>query len=254
LIRNANIFSGYQVYFTAIGPKTPCYSAPTTVYVPATTPTTAGFTLITDHVFSHMYTLAPPEPSRPPLPLGGLIGIVVNVVLFVAIIAVLVFYLRRRKAKRAAAAAAMSTTFPPEEPVLPAMTEVGTPVQSPQELASPEPHQTQSPSSRWRNWPLGFSSPPAYERPAYRNDNKNDMAAQELPGSTFIHEHHPAFEAGDRMPISPTTPPKTPSTPTRSPIHSDTRSFVSPGSPGAKTLSPPVISPLGSPRMPGHSS
>jgi hypothetical protein len=245
-----SIASGYQVYYTAIGAQTPCYSDPVTKFIPASTPTVAGLTLITDHVFSQMYTVVKPSTGRKKLPTGGVIGISVNAALFVILIVVAIWWIRRRKAKRIAMQA-RPTTFPPEEPTL-------------QMSRAPTTHELDSPDAVTRsagtavNWPPIFpaSSPPAYDvskgRPVAVTSKP--PAPQELPGSTFIHEHHPAFSTttptGTDAPseLSPTSPPRTP---TQSAVDSERRSpLLSPGTSQTGAQSPPFVSPLASPKLP----
>lgn len=182
--------------------------------------------------------------------------------------------MRRRKVKRRAAQRE-STTFPPEEPPLHGpggtvqegqMSEVPANPKSPQELASPESMGLKSPATT-TGMPLRYpppdppSSPPAYDRPV----SLKSAVPHEMPGSTYIHEHHPAFTtSGSQIAsttdsqshvtapneISPQSPPLTPS---RSPatVSVDMRSPVlSPSSP-YRTESPLVgpITPLGSPGL-----
>lgn len=146
------------------------------------------------------------------------------------------------------------TTFPPVEPTIP-MSEASQLPQSPQELASPE-QQGMSPRSPRLNlgiWPVGLgSSPPSYDAQRARAESLKGEP-QELPGSTFIHEHHPAFMAGQEPP-SPTSP-STPKTPTRSFTGGSdsgspmvTPSSSAPANPAPR--SPPVVSPLNSPKLP----
>jgi len=268
--------SGYSIYDSIIGAETPCYSHLTTTYFPASTPTnTAQLQLITDTVFSRKYTLVKPAPYK--LPTGGLIGIIVNAVLFFFLIIAIIWWVRRRKAKRLAAQR-QSTTFPPEEPPLHgadgtvravSMSEVPANStlfnsKSPQELASPGLHQPM------KGLPLQFpppdppTSPPAYDR----SMSLKSSIPQEMPGSTYMHEHHPAYtpsgsnmasttnsethlNAHNHNEISPQSPPRTPP---RSPatVSMNTRSPVlSPASP-YRTESPLVgpITPLSSPGLP----
>lgn len=242
--------SGFQIYYTAIGSQTPCYSDPLTKFIPASTPTVAGLTLITDHVFSQLYTVVKPAPGRKKLPTGGIIGISINAVLFVILIVVIIWYVKRRRARRIAMQA-RSTTFPPEEPTL-------------QLSRAPTTHELDSPDAGTRstemksNWQPNFGavSPPAYDvskgRPVAVTSKP--PAPQELPGSTFIHEHHPAFTGptpgGTDAPseLSPTSPPRTP---TQSAVDSEKRSpLLSPGTSRTGAQSPPFVSPLASPKLP----
>lgn len=191
-----------------------------------------------------------PPKGRKTLPLGGRIGISVNAVLFLVLIIVMIWWLRRRKAKRIAREA-RSTTYPLEEPTL-------------QMSRAPTAHELDSPNSGNRsvgmpatNWPPipAVVSPPAYEggkgRPVAVSSTPS--APQELPGSTFIYEHHPAFSAttpvGSDAPseLSPTTPPRTPA---QSTVDSERKSpLLSPGTSRTGAQSPPFVSPLASPKL-----
>ena len=241
--------SGYQVYYTNIGAQTPCYTMPSQTIVPATIPTDSGLTLITDHVFAQRYILGSPKSGRT-LSTGALAGIGVGAAaVFLGGIGALWFW-RRRKIKQIKEPQGV-TTFPPEDPTIP-MSQASQMPQSPQELASPE-QQGISPRSplRLHGWPMGpASSPPAYDAQRARAESLKGIP-QELPGSTFIHEHHPAFSGQE--PPSPTSP-STPKTPTRSLTGgSDSGSpMVTPSSsaPGHAPRSPPVVSPLHSPKLP----
>ena len=242
-------FSGYQVYYTAFGVETPCYSDLATKYVPASTPTIAGLTLITDHVFARKYAVVKAS-SHKGLPLGGLIGITVNAVLFVVLIICLAWFIKRRRARKQAEAA-RSTTFPPEEPVL-QMSRAPTA----HELDSPETAGARSAGGTGSNWPPVFPavSPPAYDQTKGRPGvvtNKSPVP-QELPGSTFIHEHHPAFSATTgNDPLSELSPSSPPRTPTQSAVDSDKRSpLLSAVTPQTEAQSPPFVSPLASPKLP----
>jgi len=242
--------SGFQIYYTAIGSQTPCYSDPLTKFIPASTPTVAGLTLITDHVFSQLYTVVNPASGRRRLVPGAIAGITINAVLFVAVILAIIWCVRRRKAKRIAREA-RSTTFPPVEPTL-------------QMSRAPTTHELDSPDAAPRsvgmksNWhpTFGAASPPAYDvskgRPVAVTGKP--PVPQELPGSTFIHEHHPAFTAptpaGTDAPseLSPTSPPRTP---TQSAVDSEKKSsLLSPGTSRTGAQSPPFVSPLASPKLP----
>ncbi|EXJ70798.1 uncharacterized protein A1O5_05788 [Cladophialophora psammophila CBS 110553] len=246
---------GYQIYYTAIGLETPCYSAPATTFVPASTPTVVGLTLITDHVFSQKYSLVTQQQAKSNFPPGAKIAIPVSIWVVICIVCITTFFWvrRRRKAKRAAEAN-RTTTFPPEEPALPHMSMSRAPTAH--ELDSPEA-QAGSPGVVGANgWPMfPTSSPPAYDQ------SKGGLAIhkqppgvpQELPGSTYIHEHHPVFSpAGSVSTPTEATPGSPPGTPvqaaaagigTRSPVLSNVTTHSDAQGPG-------FVSPLGSPRLP----
>ncbi len=260
------------MYYTNIGAQAPCYSIPTATLVPATMPAAPGLSLITDHVFAKRYMLAT-ETAPAGLSNGALAGICMGgAAAFFALVGGLWAWIHRRVRQKREPQRV--TTFPAEEPVVP-MSEASQPLQSPHELASPEQQAMSPRSPRQLNlnlWSmtLGGSSPPAYD--AQRAGSTKAMP-QELPGSTYLHEHHPAFNRDE--PPSPTSPTK-PKTPTRSFTGSSepvspmgkatpkaTRSLTggseqgSPlATPSSSTMgplpvrSPQTISPLNSPKLP----
>ncbi|OQV08932.1 CFEM domain-containing protein [Cladophialophora immunda] len=248
---------GYQIYYTAVGQDTPCYSVPATTFVPASTPTVAGLTLITDHVFSQKYSLVAQQQAKSKFPPGAKIAIPVSIWVVICIVCITTFFwVRRRRKARRAAEANRTTTFPPEEPVLSQMSMSRAPTAH--ELDSPEARAGSPGAVGIANgWPIfPTSSPPAYDQ------NKGGLAAvqkqapsvpQELPGSTFIHEHHPVFSSAGSVSTpteaTPGSPPGTPvqvataGTERRSPVLSSVTSR-------SDTQSPVFVSPLGSPRLP----
>lgn len=259
--------SGYQVYYTNIGPQTPCYSVPSTALVPESTRSnTASFSLISQTVFAQKYDLVPPA-NEGGLSTGTLIGVIAGpVVAFLLLVNFAIFFmLRRRKVRKIREAEAnRATTYPPVEPIMP----LGEAPQTPHELASPDiVRSPRSPQMGQINWVTSpGSSPPAYD--SQRNLSligpaklKIPQDAQELEGSTFIHQHHPAFAADstgtpftpNAAPSPPGDQPKTPKTPVRSPQGSDRNSPLVTPSSGPAPRSPPAISPPNSPRqVPGR--
>ncbi|ETN37739.1 uncharacterized protein HMPREF1541_07362 [Cyphellophora europaea CBS 101466] len=251
---------GYQVYYTGIGAQTPCYSIPSTPLVPATTRTdTARFSLVSQTIFAQKFELAG-QAGGDGLSTGALIGVIAGPVVFSLLVInfVIFFMLRRRKVRRIREAE-RATTYPPFEPIMP-QNEVP---QTPHELASPDvarsPRSPQMGQIGWVTSP--GSSPPAYD--SQRNLNLIGPAKlqipqdpQELEGSTFIHQHHPAFTgeptSASATDISPKFErPKTPKTPIRSPQGSDRNSpLITPSSgKGPLPRSPPAVSPPNSPRQ-----
>lgn len=219
---------------------------PSGTIVPATIPTESGLTLITDHVFAQRYILGSAKTGQS-LSSGALAGIGVGAgAVFLGLIGALWFW-RRRKIQQIKEPQRV-TTFPADEPTIP-MSEGSQLPQSPQELASPEQQGISTRAPRLNGWPMSLgSSPPAYDAQRARAESFKGIP-QELPGSTFIHEHHPAFGG----PPSPTSP-STPKTPTRSFTGGSGSGspMVTPSSslPGNAPRSPPVISPLNSPKLP----
>lgn len=231
-------FRGYSVYSTAIGSETPCYSTPSTILVPAATPTISGLAIITDLVFSKRYDLEPVK-SGGGFPTGGIIGITVNAVLFVCVIIAIIWY-RRRKRRRQSLQAGRSTTYPAEEPALaPESKSI-----LPQELSSSGLAEARHNSRGF--WPFGSATSPSVRGTDKKMQRSDVMGLQELPASTYINEHHPAFGGPE------TITEKTPRTPKRSPVTSSTGSPAITPRPDIHNLgavSPGVISPLGSPQM-----
>ena len=204
---------------------------PTITHVPASTSTVSGLTVITEHVFTRKFDLSDAA-TRGPVSrgAGAIAGITIGGVAGLAIIAALIFFLLRRRT-----AQKVPQTFPTTagggEMV------VTSPASAAHELASPHtlPHSPGSGRSAW----ISPSSPPAYEHNIDPYRAKTRPVAQELPGSTFIFEHHPAY-TGQENESATATPSSPPRTPGRTP----------PQSPHAKTTSSPqVVSPLGSPKI-----
>jgi hypothetical protein len=194
---------------------------PSETFVPAVSATISGITVITEHVFTRKYELTAPGSSGG-LSTGASAGIAIGVCGAALVLAGFVlFLLRRRKARQTAmisqnnnmAERSFSPTF----------------ATGPQELASPEGG-INSPGSARSNWPMSSGSPPAYNQSMPRPVSGKVASPQELPGSTFIHEHHPAY-TGAEEPRQPVTAPSSP-----------------PGSPPRKSTTSPVVSPVGSPK------
>lgn len=234
--------SGYQPYSAAIGAETPCFSTVSTTLIPASTPSVPGLSIITNEVFSRRYVLA--QPASNALSAGSIAAISVVSSTLVAITAVVFWWAKHRKTSQAPKE--VESSFPAEEPVLPPSHDTA----SPHELASPEIMGYRSPIRRF--WPIsGFSSPPAYEKDIPLAGVENSTP-HELPGDTYINEHHPAFDRSETVTelsadeVSPKTPMRSPLTsttasPAVTPVREDNRT---------RTMSPGIISPLGSPRIP----
>ena len=197
----------------------------------STTSTVSGLTVITEHVFTRKFELSDRALNGSnTLSAGAIAGITVGAVAGIAVIGALIFfYLRRRKVPR----------IPQMLPRSPGGGEmlVASPASATHELASPHNH-PHSPGSGRSAW-ISPSSPPAYEHSGNSFRTKTRQVAQELPGSTFIFEHHPAYTGQEEefTTVPPSSPPRTPGA-------------SSPQSPYAKTTSSPVVvSPLGSPQQ-----
>lgn len=174
--------SGWQVYSTAFGGQTPCYTMPTVTFAPSSTLTGSGVTLITDHLFSRKYELA--VAARSSLSTGATAGIAVGAAIgALSLLSIVVaFILRKKKARRTMRSDNQT------EPPLPEEKPPGTP-RSPNAHELPSPHSGSSPQSAKNQWHFfpsgeGTRTPPR-------------QIVQELPGSIFINENHPAYRSAD---------------------------------------------------------
>ena len=220
--------SGWQIYFSDLGGQTPCYTMPSTTLVPAMTPTVTGITVITEHVFTRKFVLAAAaeKGKSKGLSAGAEAGIAIGAISGLCLLAGLIFLVfRRRITKKAAERQVTVEPASGEKPL-------GSPVGGAHELASPH-SQPNSPESGRSAWRVGVL-PPAYnyqgETP--RSRSNKTLGPQELPGSMFINEHHPAFAGQDEV----EQPITAPSSPPRSPAHKPA------------SAASPVVSPLGSPK------
>ena len=155
---------------------------PSTTHVPATSPA-QGVAVITEHVFTRKYNLAANAGATTgsSVSTGAKAGIAVGVTGGAAALAGIgaMLLIRRRKAK-AKPAGNQDEAYPPQGED-----------KSPETPASPPAHELPSPYS-------GIS-PPSATAP-WRLFSPSKHVMQELPGSTFIHEHHPAY--GEARPPS----------------------------------------------------
>lgn len=233
-----------------MGAETPCFSKLAVAYVPATSASGADVTLITNAVFTRKYVLVTPNSSS--LSGGAIAGIVVGAfTCALGIPGLIVMLLRRHRKKQEEAQVQTekpNLAFPSTQPAFGSHQRVnegippGTP-QTPQELASPEGGvQSAGPVKRLPyNSPSTMSIPPAYEKPA----SSISSIPAEMPGSTHMNEHHPAFSRS-QSDLSSRLLPGSPSSivDTRSPV-------MSPATPH-RTDSPSnigTITPLGSPAL-----
>ena len=219
LLMCADRSRGWQVYFSTIGAQKPCYTMPSQTFVPAMSATIPGITVITEHIFTRKYELTT-SGNLGSLATGAKAGIAIGACAAALVLAgVVLFMLRRRRVRHTTVTSrnnmierSFSHTFPP----------------GPQELASPEGVR-HSPDSVRIDRPTSSGSPPAYNLSIPRIVSGKVQSPQELPGSTFIHEHHPAY-IGSEEPQQPLTALSSP-----------------PGSPPRKSTTSPVVSTLGSP-------
>ena len=238
---------GFEIYSTALGAETPCYTIPPTAYVPASTITHSGVTLITDHVFTRKYDLSSSPLSSKGLDSGAKAGVAVAV-LAVAALLVAVWALRRRRKRERIVEEKSRSTYNSrgrEDPVLESS--------QPHELASSD--DPQSPKSAGSDWyrTRGLT-PELYEENRGHIVPTGLIAPQELPGSTFIHENHPAFQTAHRsnrvsqiasLPSARSAPPSPPDSPPRSLLVSPQSPPSEPRTPPKTTMAnSPVVSPL----------
>jgi hypothetical protein len=194
---------------------------PSQTFVPAVSVTASGITVITEHVFTRKYELTAPDKS------GGLssaatAGLAIGVCgTALVLVGLVLFLIRRRKARQAVVVSQNNNMI--ERPFSPTF------APGPQELASPEGG-INSPGTARSDWPMSTGSPPAYNQSMLRTVSGKLQSPQELPGSTFIHEHHPAYTGSEEA----QQPVRAPSSP--------------PGSPLRQSTTSPVVSPLGSPK------
>jgi hypothetical protein len=193
---------------------------PSQTFVPAVSVTISGITIITEHVFTRRYELTAPGKSGG-LDSGATAGLAIGVCgAVLVLVGLILFLIWRRKARQSAAISRNNMTERPFSPTF---------APGPQELASPE-GAVNSPGSARSDWPMSSGSPPAYNQSMPRTVSGKLQSPQELPGSTFIHEHHPAYTGSEQA----QQPVRAASSPPESPLRKST------------TL--PVVSPLGSPK------
>lgn len=181
--------SGWSIYATAFAGQTPCYSTPPLPLIAPTAspnPANASISVISTKVFTLPYALAPPS-IGPALSAGAKAGIAIGALVgALAAVAIGFFVLLRRRRNKASAndefgpgatptgnrdsAAFSNRTAPPEHI---------------SELPSPGPNDGRS---SW--FPQAMVPPPPL------SPTPSELPAQppeELPGSTYMHEHHPAY-------------------------------------------------------------
>ena len=209
--------SGWLVYTTALyAGQTPCYSAPGEALAAASLPALSQATpsILTTELFTLRYDLAPP--SSPRLSSGAIGGIAVGGVAGSLGLGALVLFLRRKLQKRAArrrdasivqrsptdTAAPMTHTLRSTDhfPFVGGGSSAGTPSLAPTTPRSKhsaaggilEPHaRPELPSLPMggATWPRGIPGPGGLQPETPRTP-------VEMPGSSFLHEHHPVFDAG----------------------------------------------------------
>jgi hypothetical protein len=234
-----------MVYPTALGYETPCYTVPSITLVPGTTPTVSGLTIITNMVFAKKYLLGDPSatPAAAGLSKGAIAGIAIGAAALAFLLATLIFWLRRRAHDRKKAELQKSAIIPRSREM-----EEPQDITRPSELASPHsqpmsPHPASTEVSS--NWPMGSNSPPpTYDQGSgVRPPPAKKTIPQELPGSTFIYEHHPSFDTGasDRGTVSE---------PSAARVASDHATTSAPSEPRTPVAKSPESDPVHSPPAP----
>ena len=200
--------SGWSVYTSTIAGQTPCYTTPSMLLVapissiPSGSPTPS---IVNAQIFTLQYVLAPPSGSS--LSNGAKAGIIVGSIIgavLLAAAAVLFVRYRRREAQAIRDATMPRLAYDPHDyasqkgqsPMTPhSIFSRARTVSSPQtiagtsipELPSPPPISATSPNVP--NWPV----PQAMSSVVVPVTHPMPQPVMELPGSTFINEHHPAF-------------------------------------------------------------
>ena len=180
--------NGWGVYPSTIAGQLPCYTTPV---LPLVAPSTSGSgtipTAISSELFTLRYALAPPPPQQQQtLSSGAQAGIGVGAAAGALSFASLALFVIRRRRQDLAIRAATVPRSPYEapqdfSPKTPASTHTFGQVlgqsapQTPQRSELPSPPPPLSPSRSIFPQPLA------------------DGVVTELPGSTFLHEHHPAY-------------------------------------------------------------
>jgi hypothetical protein len=207
-------------------------------------------TLITDHVFSQKYALVV-QPESNKFPPGAKIAIPITIWAFImAVAGFTIFYVRRKRKARREAEANHVTTFPPEEPAMHQVSRSRAPTAH--ELDSLDAKSPTPTAVAATGWPIyQATTPPAYDpnkAAASPVVTKQPPAApQELPGSTYIHEHHPAFSTTESSVGTPTE--ATAGASAQGTPAAQESPALSTVTPRPEAHSPVFISPLGSPRL-----
>ena len=189
--------SGWSIYTSAFAGQTPCYTTPPLPLVPPTATASNGalVSVISNQLFALRYDLAQPKGG---LSGGAKAGIAIGVIAGVVFFAALAFCIVRARKRRTQAAGSnfdqrtvgdesmaderKSTTFSNRA-------SNNGPGDYASELASPS-----APARSERNmWLSNATSPQSMTA---TTATQLPSPPNELPGSTFIHEHHPAYGAG----------------------------------------------------------
>lgn len=193
----ANIgFSGWSIYSSAFAGRTPCYSTPAESIIPPLAATSARdevpISVITNKIFTLKYALQPQKrglgaPQKAAIGIGASFGLLVIVAL------IFIFY--RRRGNRLArdrvlsGSTAVAVTGDNRNSKL---SQNFTPPQHLSELPSP-PFASEMPVPEESQW---LSAPPIIIMEPVRANSPVEM-----PGSTYLDEHHPAYSGVNREEI-----------------------------------------------------
>ncbi|MCJ1460375.1 hypothetical protein MMC28_010755 [Mycoblastus sanguinarius] len=184
--------SGWSIYSSTLAGQTPCYTVPPLPLVPPTLTSgasTASVSVIDTQLFSLKYALEPKTSSS--LGTGAIAGIAVGGAAGIALVATALLFLFRKRRARAQAAAESESTMVGTESSFGGPLKRGPISHDPNSshgAVSELPSPTHSPNPEQGTWgslptPTSPKVPPA----------ELAVPPSELAGSTFIHEHHPAY-------------------------------------------------------------
>lgn len=191
--------SGWSVYSTAFAGQTPCYTNPPTPLIPpAAASATKGalISVINTKLFTLQYTLKPQKQGLSTAAKAGIaIGILVGALAALALF--LFFFIRKRRATKRKL---MQRPIPPPSPPFiepfvrdprdSTYSQAGIPLGPLSELPSPAPdqHRMGFPQPQSPAPTLAAAAPPPLPPPSLP-----PPPPAEMPGDTFLHEHHPAY-------------------------------------------------------------
>ena len=220
---------GWSVYTSTLGGQTPCYTNPPSISFLALAPTitTNGplASAIATQLFTLRYVLALPKRGLSPGVIAGIaVGAVAAFALFLTLLSLIVRARRRDMAQKSSNRQIPLDTLSPGSAAddqkaftLAGGTHVNTYPRGVSELPSPisprsplSPRSPRSPKGPGKSPRLhsgiglgllsplsgGFPEATSPSENASPVDGRAELESQptELPGSTFLHEHHPAYE------------------------------------------------------------
>ena len=178
--------NGWAVYPSTIAGQLPCFTTPALPLIaPSTTGSGSTPSIISSQLFTYRYTLEPPAPVT--LSSGAQAGIGVGAAAGALSVASIALCLIRRRRHAQAIRAATVPRSPYEAPLdfspkTPASAHTFGQVATRSTPQTPAVSELPSP-------PLPISP----SRSVFPQQQPVDAVATELPGSTFLHEHHPAY-------------------------------------------------------------